>query len=198
MKPLTFLALGDSYTIGEAIVPEERWPVQLTALLNAAGRAFQPPQIIAQTGWTTGELQAAINKASISPPYDLVSLLIGVNNQYRGLPGKEYATEFRSLLEQAIGFAVNETGRVVVISIPDWGVTPFAEGRDHTQIAREIDTFNAVARFICEEFEIPFIDITPGSRLAASDPSLVATDGLHYSGKLYRQWAEAVFNVILN
>jgi lysophospholipase L1-like esterase len=154
------------------------------------------PEIIATTGWTTNELSDGIAKADPKGPYDLVSLLIGVNNQYRGWSLEEYKEQFAGLLTQAIGFASGRADRVVVVSIPDWGVTPFAAGRDQQKIAREIDAFNAAARLIAEQSGVAFVDITPGSRLAASDSSLVAEDGLHPSGKMYSQWVELIFPVV--
>ncbi len=186
---LRFLALGDSYTIGEAVQPAERWPVQLAALLRERGTDATDPEIIAQTGWTTDELAAAIAERSPRGPYDLVSLLIGVNNQYRGRPLDEFRAQFRSLLDKAVELAGGETSRVLVLSIPDWGVTPFAEGRDRARIATEIDACNAAAREETEAAGAVFIDITPISREAAAVPGLLAEDGLHPSGEMYRRWA---------
>lgn len=193
---LRYLALGDSYTIGESVAQSERWPVQLAAALNKAGVGVPAPEIIATTGWTTNELNDGIAKADPNGPYDLVSLLIGVNNQYRGWSIEEYREQFAALLTQAIDFAGGRTSRVFVVSIPDWGVTPFAAGRDREKIASEIDAFNAAAREIAEERGVAFVDITPGSRQAASDASLVAEDGLHPSGKMYSQWVELIFPVV--
>ena len=191
-----YLALGDSYTIGESVAQSERWPVQLAAALSKAGVSVSAPEIIATTGWTTNELSDGIAKADPKGPYDLVSLLIGVNNQYRGWSLAEYKEQFSGLLAQAIEFAGGQTSRVFVVSIPDWGVTPFAAGRDQQKIASEIDAFNTAARLIAEEGGVAFVDITPGSRLAASDASLVAGDGLHPSGKMYSQWVELIFPVV--
>jgi len=140
------LALGDSYTIGEGVAPAERWPLQLVGALRAGGQVVVEPRIIARTGWTTDELAQAIAASSVAADYDLVSLLIGVNDQYRGRSISEYPERFRSLLNQAIGFAGGSPGRVLVLSIPDWGVTPFASGRDRAKIAAEIDAYNAVNR----------------------------------------------------
>lgn len=187
-----FLALGDSYTIGESVSEVERWPMQLAAMLEAVGSPVTVT-IIAQTGWTTDELAAAIEQAAPQGAYDLVSLLIGVNNQYRGRDPSQYQLEFRQLLAQAITFAGGEPGRVIVLSIPDWGVTPFAEGRDLVQIAQEIDTFNALNRAEAEQQGAAYIDVTPISRQAAADPALIASDGLHPSGKMYGAWAELAF-----
>ncbi|MCL4869599.1 MAG: SGNH/GDSL hydrolase family protein [Anaerolineae bacterium] len=187
-----FLALGDSYTIGESVSEVERWPMRLAAMLEAVGSPVTVT-IIAQTGWTTDELAAAIEQAAPQGAYDLVSLLIGVNNQYRGRDPSQYQLEFRQLLAKAITFAGGEPGRVIVLSIPDWGVTPFAEGRDLVQIAQEIDTFNALNRAEAEQQGAAYIDVTPISRQAAADPALIASDGLHPSGKMYGVWAELAF-----
>ena len=196
---LRFLALGDSYTIGEAVPPEARWPVLLADALRARGFPFAAPTIIAQTGWTTDELSAAIDRADPRGPYDLVTLLIGVNDQYRGGSVKEYRTEFRALLHCAIGFAGGTAGRVVVVSIPDWSVTPFAAGdlRSPQQIAKRIDAFNAAAAEEAGQAGVPFVDITPVSRTAAADRSLVAEDGLHPAPPMYVAWTERIVPVAL-
>lgn len=180
-----YLALGDSYTIGESVPASERFPVQLAQKLG-----IPEPQIIAKTGWTTDELDAAIDAANPQGPFDLVTLLIGVNNQYRGRSADEYRTQFVGLLNRAIGFAGGDAKKVIVVSIPDWGVTPFAEGRDRAKIAREIDQFNAINREEAARAGAKWVDITPISR--GSDPALVAGDGLHPSGKQYGEWAKAI------
>ena len=183
----TFLALGDSYTIGESVPEEKRFPVQVGKSLKTA-----PPQIIAKTGWTTDELAAEIARVDPKGPFQLVTLLIGVNNQYRGRSVDEYRTQFVSLLRQAIGFAGGRPGRVIVVSIPDWGVTPFAKDRDRAKIAREIDQFNAVNREEARRAGARYADITPISRRAKKDKSLVAPDGLHPSGRMYSEWARVI------
>lgn len=188
--PARFLALGDSYTIGEGVAEAERWPVQLAALLTAQGVAVAAPEIIARTGWTTAELSAGIDAAAPAGPYDLVSLLIGVNNQYRGLETEAYRTEFAALLQRASAFAGGRPARVLVLSIPDWGVTGFATGRDRAQIAREIDAFNALNRAEAERLGARYVDVTPLSRRAATESGWVAPDNLHPSGKMYAAWAE--------
>jgi lysophospholipase L1-like esterase len=188
MPPKTdarYLALGDSYTIGESVPAAERFPVQLAQKLG-----IPEPQIIARTGWTTDELDAAIDAANPQGPFDLVTLLIGVNNQYRGRSADEYRTQFAGLLNRAIGFAGGDAKKVIVVSIPDWGVTPFAEGRDRAKIAREIDQFNAINREEAARAGAKWVDITPISR--GSDPALVAGDGLHPSGKQYADWMKAI------
>ena len=184
-EPRRYLALGDSYTIGESVDPSERFPVQLARALNLG-----EPQIIAKTGWTTDELNAAIDEANPQGPFDLVTLLIGVNNQYRGRSADEYRTQFVGLLQRAIGFAGGDASRVIVVSIPDWGVTPFAEGRDRAKIAREIDQFNAINREEAQRAGAKWVDITPISR--RNDPGLVAADGLHPSGRQYTEWVKAI------
>jgi lysophospholipase L1-like esterase len=184
------LALGDSYTIGQSVSPEGRWPVQLADLLRAEGYEVGEPLIVAQTGWTTGELSAGIDRQNPQGPFDLVSLLIGVNNQYRREDVEVYRAEFRALLARAIEFADGEAARVIVLSIPDWGVTPFAEGQDRARIGSEIDRFNKVNREETEQAGARYVDITPLSRQAARDPTLIARDGLHPSAKMYAGWAE--------
>ena len=184
-----YLALGDSYTIGEGVREELRWPVQLAARLRERGIAVAEPAIIARTGWTTSELAAGIERAKPQGPFDLVSLLIGVNNQYRGLPLAEYRTEFRSLLQQAVNFAGGDASRVLVLSIPDWGVTPFAASRDRARIGAEIDQFNAINREETEQARARYVDVTPQSRSAAGKAEMFASDGLHPSGAMYAEWA---------
>lgn len=192
---LHYLALGDSYTIGEGVLPAARWPMQLAARLRHEGVPLDDPHIIATTGWTTDELDAAMNQATFTPPYDLVSLLIGVNNQYRGRSAGEYRLEFRHLLARAIDLAGNHPQRVLVVSIPDWGVTTFGQncGRDTAQIARALDVFNAIARDETQRERAHWVDITGISR---RQPQRLAEDGLHPSGEQYSSWTEAVVPVV--
>jgi len=190
------LALGDSYTIGESVTENERWPVLLIEMLNNAGNNFNKPAILAKTGWTTDELITAIKEVNPQGTFDLVSLLIGVNNQYRGNSISIYQEEFETLLRQAIDFAGGAVKKVLVVSIPDWGVTPFAEGRDREKIAKEIDAFNEVNKKVTESLGATYVEITGDSRLAAKDLSLIAEDGLHPSSKMYKHWATAVFKSI--
>jgi len=185
------LSLGDSYTIGESVDPSERWSMQLATMLRSSGVSVTDPEIIAKTGWTVDELSTAIDERDPKGPYELVTLLIGVNNQYRGREVENFRTEYRAMLQRAINFAGGDAKKVIVGAIPDWGVTPFAEGRDRAKIAREIDDYNRVKKEETERAGSTFIDITPGSRRAASDRSLVAGDGLHPSGAMYREWATA-------
>nr|WP_229321201.1 SGNH/GDSL hydrolase family protein [Larkinella knui] len=191
-----YLALGDSYTIGESVPEADRWSVQLAGLLRKEGLNITDPDIIARTGWTTSELSDAIKQSGNQKTYQLVSLLIGVNNQFRGQSLETYRTEFRALLQTAIRFANEKPKRVFVLSIPDWGVSPYAANRNRQQIAKEIDAFNDVAQEECKKAGIAYVDITPTSRTAASDPSQIAEDNLHFSGKQYRQWAEKAAPVV--
>ena len=206
--PARYLALGDSYTIGESVPAAARWPNRLAELLRADGIAIANPEIIARTGWTTDELSAALDAVEHSeqvamadgefapkpaPPYALVSLLIGVNNQYRGRSVDEYRRELRVLIERAVGYAGGKPERVIVLSIPDWGVTPFAatHGRDAAVVAAEIDAYNAAKRAECALAGVAYIDITGLTREAATRRELLADDGLHPSAVDYRRWALA-------
>jgi lysophospholipase L1-like esterase len=186
---MRYLALGDSYTIGEGVEPAGRWPLQLAAALRADGIALRDPRIIATTGWTTDELSSAIDAAEPLGQWDLVTLLIGVNNQYRGRSVVGYREEFSELLERAIGFARGRTDRVMVLSIPDWGVTPFGlqenSNGSRGNVSAEIDAFNAAARAVCDKRGVVFVDITPVSREHADR---IAEDGLHPDATMYTAW----------
>ena len=192
MQTVGYLALGDSYTIGESVSEAERWPNQLAELLRAEGVTVEVT-IIAHTGWTTDELWRGMQVAKLEPPYDLVSLLIGVNNQYRGYDINEYNEQFVFLLNKSIEHAGGDQNRVIVLSIPDWGVTPFALGRDRGQIAKEINEFNLVNREESEKAGVHYVDVIPSSREASNDISLIASDGLHPSGKMYSEWARLAY-----
>jgi lysophospholipase L1-like esterase len=194
---IRILALGDSYTIGEGVAEADRWPVRLAAMLRARGLGVAAPKIIARTGWTTDELSAGIDAARPESTYDLVTLLIGVNNQYRGRSEEEYRAQFRALLERAIAFTGGRPARVIVVSIPDWGVTPFAAGRDRPAIARAIDRFNGVSRDEASRAGAHYADVTPVSRRAPGDTSFVTTDGLHPSPAMYAAWLDVIFPVAL-
>jgi lysophospholipase L1-like esterase len=195
-----YLALGDSYTIGESVDAEDNFPNKTVSLLNKDKSLFSPAQIVAKTGWTTDELSKAIsvavNNGEIRKPYDFVSLLIGVNNQYRGRSVQEYRPEFEDLLEIAIDFAGGNPGHVIVLSIPDWGVTPYAEGRDRNLVAAEIDEYNKVNKELALKHKVNYLDITPWTREAAKNPSLLAPDGLHPSKLEYVRWAEKIYDFI--
>jgi len=195
---LTYLALGDSYTIGESVNQSERWPVQLVTRLQADSVDIQSPKIIARTGWTTDELQNGIDAAKIDQTYDFVSLLIGVNNQYRNYDIKQYIKEFEELLKQSIAFADNDKTRVFVVSIPDYGVTPFGMNRDPEQIGKEIDEYNAIAKDFADQYGVQYFNITEISRKAKEDPELVAGDGLHPSGKMYSEWVDLIEPWVIN
>ena len=194
---MRYLALGDSYTIGEGVEAAGRWPLQLATALREEGIALRDPRIIATTGWTTDELASAIDLAEPLGHWDLVTLLIGVNNQYRGRSVVDYRREFTELLDRAVGFANARKDRVMVLSIPDWGVTPFAvhEASNRGNIAAEIDAFNAAAREVCEHRGVAFVDITPTSRDRGGDPDQVAEDELHPSAAMYTRWTELALPV---
>lgn len=195
--PFRYLALGDSYTIGESVEEAERFPNQLAAML-AVEDVTVDVQIIARTGWTTDELWQGIQANTVTPPYDMVSLLIGVNNQYRGRSSEEYHEGFIFLLNKAIEYAGGDAKRVIVFSIPDWGVTPFAYGKDTTQIANEIDAFNKINLEESTKAGTHYVDVTPSSRLALNDKTLIAGDGLHPSGKMYAEWAKSALPIALS
>jgi len=187
---LTYLALGDSYTIGELVPKEENFPHQLVQLLHKDNTEVTEPVIIAVTGWTTDELAASIREHALQETFSFVTLLIGVNNQYRGRDLDNYKKEFTELLNQAIVFANGHTQHVFVLSIPDWGVTPFAEGRDRAQIAKEIDAYNAANKEITGAHKCHYLEITDSTRKNGTNPAFLAEDGLHPSGKEYTIWAE--------
>ena len=193
--PLHYLALGDSYTIGESVPAEACWPMQLVEQLRRHGVVIDDPRIVAVTGWTTDELSAGMNRPRLALNYDLVTLQIGVNNQYRGRSAGEYRGEFSALLQRSIRLAGNHPGRVVVVSIPDWGVTRFglASGRDTAKIAHELDVFNAIARDEASRAGARFVDITGISR---DQPSMVADDGLHPSAAQYALWTRAIATTV--
>ena len=195
---LSYLALGDSYTIGEGVAPIDRWPRQLAARLRASGIGIADPHVVAATGWTTDELDAAIDAAQPGQ-FDFVSLLIGVNNQYRGRPLDEYRTQFAALLERAVAFAHGRSDRVLVLSIPDWGATTFGvtSGRDTSAIAGELDAYNAAARSICDARGVAFVDITALSRQHGAAAAMLVDDGLHPSRAMYALWTDAALPVAL-
>jgi len=187
-----FLALGDSYTIGESVTESERWPTQLAAKLE-----FSEPRIIATTGWRTDQLKEAIEAATLKPEYDLVSLLIGVNNQYQGKPILVYEREFEELLQTAIKLARGKKEKVFVVSIPDYGYTPFGKPKQE-KISEALDQYNAINKRIAEKFGVTYFNITGISRKGFDDPDLVAADGLHPSGKMYAQWVEVIYSTLKN
>jgi lysophospholipase L1-like esterase len=192
----TYLALGDSYTIGQSVPALENFPNQVISILNNDTFHFEPARIVATTGWTTNELDAGItaaeNAGTLLPVYKFVSLLIGVNDQFRGRTVENYKPAFEYLLKKAIHFAGDRSDNVVVLSIPDWSVTPFATGRDKKEISSEIDAFNLANKQIAQRYNVEYIDITEWTRQAATDLSLIAGDGLHPSGKEYKRWAQRI------
>jgi lysophospholipase L1-like esterase len=186
-----WLALGDSYTIGQGVPSTDRYPVQTKEWLVANGvTGMADPQIIATTGWTTANLQSAITSQNPTGPYDVVSLLIGVNDQYQGFDAAGYETRFRQLLENSISLANNLPAHVFVLSIPDYSVTPFATGSNVDRIRKEIDEFNEINKRVALSFNVQYLDITPSTREAKNNPVLIASDGLHPSGPEYKKWAE--------
>jgi len=184
----SYLALGDSYTIGESVKESERWPVQLYKSLK---NKISYPTIIAKSGWTTDQLIDTLNKTKFKN-YDFVSLLIGVNNQYRGRSIESFKKDFIELLERSIKYANGKKERVFVVSIPDWGVTPFANGKDRNIIEKEINEFNNIISEECSINDIKFFDVTQNSRTALQNKSLIAKDGLHPSKKMYKQWVKII------
>ena len=203
MPGIRFLALGDSYTIGESVLEAERWPNQLAELVKSSPQFDESKgsievTIIARTGWTTDELWEGMQDVKIDPPYEVVSLLIGVNNQYRGRDVEEYREGFIFLLHKAIEYAGGDPNRVIVLSIPDWGVTPFAGNRDSNKIAVEINQFNAVNEEESKKAGAHYVNVTRSSREAVTDSSLIASDGLHPSGKMYSEWAKLALPEVLN
>jgi lysophospholipase L1-like esterase len=195
-KAYTYLALGDSYTIGEKVPSEENFPNQVVSILRMKGFDFATPRIVARTGWTTEELQLGINKSKLAKHYDFVSLLIGVNNQYRGREASDYIQEFEFVLKQALKFAGNNPRRLIVLSIPDWSSTPFCKGEDRQKVALQIDEYNKINKQVANKYRVHYINITPGTRQAANDTELLAEDGLHPSGKEYKKWAVDVAAII--
>ncbi len=200
---MRYLALGDSYTIGEALNVEDSWPMQWVHALRANGIDVADPGIIAKTGWTTDELADALDEAesnnTMSPPYDLVSLSIGVNNQYRERNSENYHDEFSSLLKRAIAYAGNKNSHVFVVSIPDWGITEFGQksGRDLAQIARELDTYNQINREVSKQAGVHWVDISKVTREVGADPEFYAEDGLHPSRALYALWVKELLKIKL-
>ena len=190
---LTYLALGDSYTVGQSVSDQDRYPVQVVRRLTGDGYYYRTPDIIAVTGWTTGDLLKAVPDTG---HYHVVSLLIGVNDQYQDRTQSEYRIQFTELLQRSIRLAGDSASHVLVLSIPDYSVTPFARGRDGAYIAAQIDSFNDINKEVAMSYHTAYLDVTGESRKAAGDPSLIAGDSLHFSGKEYAIWAEMMTPVI--
>ena len=194
---VTYLALGDSYTIGQSVAVSDRFPIQAVSMLRDSGYNMAEADIIATTGWTAGNLLQALKQREFAASYDFVSLLIGVNDQFRGIPVERYRVEFTALLRRSIQLAGNRPDRVVVVSIPDYSVTPFAIGPiDRGKIARDINRFNKVNRDLATAFHVQYLNVTEESRRAANYSWLVATDGLHFSRIEYRLWAEKLAGIM--
>lgn len=192
----TYLALGDSYTIGESVPLHESFPYQTVQLLRKAGHHFHAPEIVAKTGWTSFELAEHMLHTKLNDQYDFVTLLIGVNNQYRELPAEEFKTDLDFLLRKSIHLSGEKPNHVLLLSIPDWGITPFASTKDGRKISKEIDDFNAICESAAAAYKTHFINITEGTRKAKTDKSLLANDTLHYSGKEHALWAEEVAEIM--
>ena len=194
---MRFLALGDSYTIGEGVDEGERWPNQLVGMLLDHGIAISDLRVIARTAWTADELADAIQVERPQGPFDLVTLMVGVNDQYRSRPVDAFAPEYERLLRRARSFAGGRPTRTVAISIPDWGATPYAAGRDRDLIAREIAAYNDRSKQLAEKAKAAWVDVTPSSRIVLDDPGLVTADGLHPSGAMYAAWAKLILPAAL-
>lgn len=196
MHIYNYLALGDSYTIGEGVSLTKSFPYQVVQLLRSKEFNFGAPEIIAKTGWTTDELQDAISKIKLLSKYDFVSLLIGVNNQYRGRDALEYKEQFEELLKKAIELANGKKEHVLIVSIPDYSVTPYANSMDTEKISKEIEVFNGINKALSIQYKVQYVDITETSRNTKNDPTLTTSDGLHPSEKEYAKWAEKIVEVI--
>jgi lysophospholipase L1-like esterase len=196
MHIYTYLALGDSYTIGESLPLHKSFPYQTVCLLRKAGYMVAAPEIIARTGWTTDDLESGTKEFIFSPKYDFVTLLIGVNNQYRGRNIIEYKEQFESLLKKGIAYAGGKPDHVAVLSIPDYSVTPYAENKNPENISKEIDEYNTLNKAISIQYKVQYLEITESSRKAKSTSGLVAPDGLHPSEKEYAKWAKQLVQMM--
>ena len=194
---LSFLTLGDSYTVGTSELPQHSWPEQFVQLMGKKGISLKSPTILAGEGWTTDKLLSEIESATLEAEYDLVSLLIGVNNQYRGLDIVQFKDQFNILLQKSISLAGNDTSRVFVLSIPDWSVTPFARFKNKDKIRQELFRYNAILEETAEKSGVLFIDITKSSQQAAWNKALIASDSLHPSAKMYKDWVKKIQKKVL-
>jgi lysophospholipase L1-like esterase len=197
MQLFSYLALGDSYTIGEAVLLQKNFPYQAVQLLRNSGVNIAAPEIIAKTGWTSGELIAAIDQHKFLAQYDFVSLLIGVNNQYRDLPFEVYKTELEQLIVKSILFAGGKPEHVAILSIPDYSITPFAQSLNKNKIAKEIDEYNNLNKELAFRYKLHYIDNTKGSREDRNTPGFIAPDGLHPSEQEYSHWAKKLSDIVL-
>lgn len=196
MHRYNYIALGDSYTIGEAVPIHQSFPYQVVQAFRKKGLLFNAPEILAKTGWTTDELLFASRKYKFLPSYDFATLLIGVNNQYRNRDIIEFKMEFETLIQFALKLVQNKKNHLVVLTIPDYSVTPFAAEMDRQKIEKELEVLNSVIKAVCVQYKLKLVDITPGSRKAETDPKLLAADHLHPSGKEYSRWAKKVFQLL--
>jgi lysophospholipase L1-like esterase len=196
MHIYNYLALGDSYTIGEAVPLNKSFPYQVVQLLRKQEYNFNAPEIVAKTGWTTDELQDAIHNYKFLPKYDFVSLLIGVNNQYRGRDAIEYKEQVEEILKKSIELANGKKEHVIVISIPDYSITPHAKSMDIDKISKQVDVFNGINKALSIQYKVQYVDVTSGTKDKKNDPSLTALDGLHPSEKTYAKWAEKIVEAI--
>lgn len=192
----TYLALGDSYTIGESELLQKSFPYQTVQLLRKQGYNFSAPEIIAKTGWTTDELEEGIKEHKFLSKYDFVSLLIGVNNQYRRRDVMLYKMEFEQLLKKALALANDKSSHVIVVSIPDYSVTPFAQSKDLDKMAKEVEVFNNVSKAVSIQYKVQYVDVTTSSKESKNDPALIAEDGLHPSAKEYKKWAQKISELV--
>lgn len=196
MHTYSYLALGDSYTIGESVPLNKSFPYQVVQLMRASEYNFNAPEIIAQTGWTTDELQEAITKSTLLSKYDFVSLLVGVNNQYREREAIEYKEQFEEILKKAIELASGKKEHVIVVSIPDYSITPYAQSMDTDKISKEIEVFNSINKALSIQYKVQYADITALSKEAKNNSLLIAGDGLHPSETEYARWAEKIVEII--
>jgi lysophospholipase L1-like esterase len=194
----SYLALGDSYTIGDGVPIYQSYPYQAVQQLRNSGILIHAPEIVAKSGWTTSELASQIDHTILNTAYEFVSLLIGVNNQYRGMSSREYAADFEELLVRCLSFAAEKPSRVFVLSVPDWSLTPFAKFRNTDIISAEISLYNEVNRSLAEKYGVNYIDITSGSPETSEDRSYLVEDGLHPSGKAYKRWASKLAGKMKN
>ncbi len=193
----SILCLGDSYTIGEGVPLHQSFPYQVVQILRKRGHSFHAPEIVALTGWTTTELAEYLIHHSFEQQYDFVTLLIGVNNQYRDMEVEDFAEDFEYLLKKAISLCTEHEKQVMVISIPDWGITPFAKSKNGKKIAEEINTFNTTASLLAAKYNVAWLDITDDYRKTGGELEMLAADGLHPSEKVYAEWATEILETIV-